>query len=130
MHKKSAIALLVAIAFVGATFTPCRPLPLTSTPGVPEAADRDVHRNAGSDPAPSTAVDRTSTQLNRVVLTARCPCGCDERPPVAGSSPGVGIALISRAPSPASLPGDQELCSVISFLPTSPPSTIDIVPRS
>jgi len=130
MHKKSAIALLLVIAFVGATFTPCRPLPLTSSHGVRDATDGGVHWNAGSDPAPSTAVGRAGAEPNRVVLVGRCPCGCDERPPVAGSSPGLGIALISRAPSPAALPGDQELCSVISFLPTSPPSGIDTVPRS
>jgi len=130
MHKKSVTALLVVIAFVGATFTSCRPLPLTSIPGVPDAADRGVHGDAGSDLAPGTAVGRAGAEPNRIVLTARCPCGCDERPHVAGSSPGLGVALISHVPSPVVPWGDQRCSSLASSLPTARLTSIDTIPRS
>jgi len=130
MPPARAIALLVSIAFLGAIFTPCQATTLTSA--FLEAASEEMHWDATSEPVsqPHAAVTRENSRAEHVVLKARCPCGCDERPALAGSSPGLGIALVSHAPSLVPLPGDQELEVTISFLPTSPLSGIDTVPRS
>lgn len=125
--RDRAVAFLIVIALSGAVFTPCRATVPASLQGVSEAVGENGQ--GGSDPVSSGVVNQRSTPSNPV-LTARCPCGCNERLAVPGSATGLGVALISRAPSPAPLPGDQELCSVISFLPTSPLSGIDTVPRS
>ena len=122
MRLDRAVAWLIVVAFLGAAFAPCRAM-------LPAAAQGEELAQRGSISRSSARVAEETTPASGALLTARCPCGCDERPAIAGSPPGLGVALISRSPSLGLGTGDQELGSLISFLPTSPLSGIDIVPR-
>ena len=127
MHGARVFAFLIAIAFMGASFSPCPAPPSTPVQSVQESA---VENGQGSFPPRSTeVVNGGGARTSAPLLYARCPCGCDERPAVAGSSPGLGIALISRAPSLVAVPGDRELERAIPFLPLPPSFRIDTVPR-
>ncbi|HME73188.1 MAG TPA: hypothetical protein VKM54_25465 [Myxococcota bacterium] len=128
MHGDRAVALLIVIAFIGAVYTPCRPLIPASVHGVYEAAGENGQ--GGFFPVSNGDVNDKSARSNPPALKARCPCGCDERPAVAGSSPGLGVALIARAPSLYPLPSHRELASRSSILPLEPPRKIDAIPRS
>lgn len=138
MKRARTTGLLVTIAFVGAIFTPCQTQRLVPIHAFQAGAGEENHLGEGSGPVSHSwlraHLDSTAGHANsraeQVILKARCPCGCDERPAVPGSSPGLGVALVSRGPSVAPLSGDQELVGEISFLPTSPLSGIDTVPRS
>ena len=122
MRADRAVAWLIVVAFLGAAFAPCRAV-------LPAATQGGGVAPRGFLSHPSAGVANETPPAGGALLTARCPCGCDERPAVAGSSPGLGVALISRSPSLGLATGDQELGSLISFLPTSPLFGIDIVPR-
>jgi len=128
MHWHRAEALLIVIAFVGAAFTPCRSAAPVSVHGVYEAAGENGQ--GGFFPVSRGDVNDKSARSNPTALKARCPCGCDERPAVAGSSPGLGVALIARAPCLHPLPSHRELASRSPILPLEPPRNIDAIPRS
>jgi hypothetical protein len=130
MHGHRAIAFLIAIAFIGAVFTPCRPLISVSVHGAYEASGESGHPDGGFDPISSGVASDKGARSNHLALKARCPCGCDERPPVAGSSPGLGVALIAHVPSPVPPRGDQQCGSLASSLPAAPLDSIDAVPRA
>jgi len=134
MRTARVIALLIAIAFVGAILTPCRPFPLTPIHDSQESAGEVILGDTAPQPVSRihshSAVSHASARAGEVVLKARCPCGCEERPAATSTSASLGIALISHVASLAWLPGSQELWIATSFLPTSPLSGIDTVPRS
>ena len=90
MHGNRAIAFLLVVAFIGAVFTPCRLLIPVSVRGAYEAGGESGQGAFAS--GASRAERGVGAQSNQLALTARCPCGCDERPAVAGSSPGLGAA--------------------------------------
>jgi hypothetical protein len=127
MHGHRAIAFLLGVAFLGAVFTPCRRLISVSVHGSYEASGESGQ--GASDSVASGAEREESVPSYPLALKALCPCGCDERPAVAGSSPGLGVALVARAPSLYSLPSQRELGSHHFTLPPEPPRSIDIIPR-
>jgi len=129
MHENRAIALLVVVAFASALFTPCWRLISASVHGVYEVSGESA-RNSSPGSLDSATGSDTRPLSNQVVLKARCPCGCDERPAIAGSSAALGVALITRAPSLSPLPGHSKAGSPSSALPSEPPRKVDTIPRS
>lgn len=128
MHGDRAISFLLVVAFIGAVFTPCHPLIPISVHAAYEAGGEGGQ--GAFDSVASGGERDHSARSNQLALKARCPCGCDERPAVAGSSPGLGVALIARAPSLCSLPSHREIGNHRSTLPIEPPRSIDAIPRS
>jgi hypothetical protein len=129
MHGHRAEAFLIVIAFLGAAFTPCRPAAPVSVHSVYEAGENS-QRNGDFGPTSGAGGSDKNARSNPLALKARCPCGCDERPAAAGSSPGLGVALVTRAPSLNPPPPNRELGSHRSALPLEPPRSIDTIPRS
>lgn len=75
----AAVACLLIVAFLGAWLAPC-------PPRLPAVATHVDHPPECHEPASAT------------YLAAACPCGCEERAPIAGSSARLGVALPSGAP--------------------------------
>jgi hypothetical protein len=74
------LAVLSGAAFLAVSFAPCPPRARAEHAGqVEHPADCEMH--AGS-----------------ATVTAACPCGCADRPPMAGSSARLGAALPSAPP--------------------------------
>jgi hypothetical protein len=115
-----ALALLSIVAFATAAFMPCPPLERA-------AHERPAARETA--PAPELAHPEGCEHAgSRLALVASCPCGCDQRAPVAGASARLGAALPSLAPALPAPRGEDRVVAPAARFASAFVAAIDHVP--
>jgi hypothetical protein len=115
-----ALALLLIAVFAAAAFTPC-------LPAEPDTQGQtSVHQVT---PAPELAHPEGCEHAGSgLALVASCPCGCDQRAPVAGASARLGAALPSLAPALPAPRGEGRVVAPVARFTSLFVAAIDHVP--
>jgi len=131
------LALALVAAYLAAATTPCPPAAranaeAASLAGAAVHGSRDHVLVAPDDAAPAghpASAHRAALHASgEAHWTARCLCGCGERPSVGMTPIGVGWAMVSRAPLPLPLPSGDALVVAASITPEAPARGVDHVP--